>query len=284
MLGIGRDKGCEGRIGGAHQGGHSLFHTEGREPQAGEAHLAKLGLLVGTGCQRVAHISLRPELSVVRFTMSHTISLRPVLAGGRNVAFELAIKRVMDICVSAFLLVALSPLLLIVALLVRLTSPGPVFHTCDWIGHEGRPFRGWKFRTMIANADSMEAELRSQNEMTGPAFKITNDPRVTPVGRILRRYSIDELPQLWNVLRGDISLVGPGATGTRIRPVHGLPEAEAGGQAGHYLFVAGPGRHRISDYDRWVELDLEYIATWSLWLDIRILARTALVVVQGTGV
>ena len=217
--------------------------------------------------------------------MSHTISLRPVLAGGRNVAFELAIKRAMDICVSAFLLIALSPLLLVVALLVRLTSPGPVFHTCDWIGHEGRPFRGWKFRTMIPNADSMEAELRSQNEMTGPAFKITNDPRVTPVGRILRRYSIDELPQLWNVFKGDISLVGPRAPREHeYAQFTDFQKQKLAVKPGITCLWQVQGRHRISDYDRWVELDLEYIRTWSLWLDIRILARTALVVVQGTGV
>ncbi|OYU71050.1 MAG: UDP-phosphate galactose phosphotransferase [Alphaproteobacteria bacterium PA2] len=217
--------------------------------------------------------------------MSHTISLRPVLAGGRNVAFELAVKRVMDICVSAFLLVALSPMLLIVALMVRLTSPGSVFHTCDWIGHEGRPFRGWKFRTMIPNADSMEAELRSRNEMTGPAFKITNDPRVTPVGRILRRYSIDELPQLWNVLKGDISLVGPRAPREHeYAQFTDFQKQKLAVKPGITCLWQVQGRHRISDYDRWVELDLEYIATWSLWLDIRILARTALVVVQGTGV
>lgn len=217
--------------------------------------------------------------------MSHTISLRPVLAGGRNVAFELAVKRAMDICVSVFLLLVLAPLLLIVALLVKLTSRGPVFHTCHWVGQEGRPFSGWKFRTMVQNADAMETELRAQNEMTGPAFKITNDPRVTPVGRFLRRYSIDELPQLWNVLKGDISLVGPRAPREHeYAQFTEFQKQKLAVQPGITCLWQVQGRHRISDYDRWVELDLEYIRTWSLWLDIRILARTALVVLQGTGV
>lgn len=217
--------------------------------------------------------------------MSHTISLRPVLAGGRNVAFELALKRAMDICVSAILLVVLAPLLGVVALLVKASSEGAVFHTCHWIGKDGQPFKGWKFRTMVQNADALEATLRAQNEMTGPAFKITNDPRVTPVGRVLRRYSIDELPQLWNVLKGDISLVGPRAPREHeYAQFTDFQRQKLTVQPGITCLWQVQGRHRISDYDRWVELDLEYIRTWSLWLDIKILARTALVVVQGTGV
>ncbi|OXE37651.1 MAG: UDP-phosphate galactose phosphotransferase [Phenylobacterium zucineum] len=217
--------------------------------------------------------------------MTHTISLRPVLAEGRPVGIELALKRVMDVILSALLLLSLSPLLVLVALMVKMTSRGPIFHTCHWIGHEGRPFKGWKFRTMVENADAMEAQLSSQNEMVGPAFKITNDPRVTPVGRVLRRYSIDELPQLWNVLRGDLSLVGPRAPQAHeYARFTDFQRQKLAVRPGITCLWQVTGRHRINDYDRWVELDLEYIRSWSLWLDIKILARTALVVVQGTGV
>ena len=217
--------------------------------------------------------------------MSHTISLRPVLAGGRNVGFELAMKRVMDVGVSACLLLVLAPFLLLVAVLVKTTSKGLVFYTCHWIGHEERPFTGWKFRTMVENADAMEDQLKAQNEMIGPAFKITNDPRVTPIGRFLRRYSIDELPQLWNVLKGDISLVGPRAPREHeFVQFTEFQRQKLAVQPGITCLWQVQGRHRINDYDRWVELDLEYIRTWSLWLDIKILARTALVVIQGSGV
>lgn len=139
--------------------------------------------------------SYAPErAAVVRSTDSHV--------------YEIA-KRAFDIVVSAALLVALLPVFLVTALLVKLTSPGPIVFGQDRCGRDGKPFRCYKFRTMVQNAEILRAELLDRNEMSGPVFKIRNDPRITPLGRVLRKTSIDELPQLWNVLRGDMSFVGP---------------------------------------------------------------------------
>ena len=217
--------------------------------------------------------------------MSHTIGLRPVLAGGRNVVFELAVKRAMDIMVSVGLLLVLSPLLALIALAVKLSSQGSVLFTCHWVGKDGQGFSGWKFRTMVENADALEDQLQSQNEMKGPAFKMSNDPRVTPMGRFLRKFSLDELPQLWNVLRGELSLVGPRAPREHeYAKFTEFQKQKLAVQPGITCLWQVEGRHRINDYDRWVELDLDYIRRWSLWLDIQILAKTALVVLRGTGV
>ena len=209
----------------------------------------------------------------------------PRLAGGRDVRAAMGLKRLMDIGLSAVLLVFLSPLFLAIALLVKITSTGPAFYGVDWVGQGGRRFRGYKFRTMIVGADRQEAELQSRNEMRGPAFKMENDPRITPLGRFLRRYSLDELPQLWSVLKGDLSLVGP-------RPPRAHEYARfTPFQMGKMAVKPGitclwqvEGRHRISDFDDWVRLDVRYIETWSLWLDVKILVRTAGVVLRGTGV
>jgi len=217
--------------------------------------------------------------------MSHSISLRPVLGGGRDVRLELAGKRILDVAVSGLLLIVLSPLLALIALLVVTTSPGPLFYVCHWVGQGERRFSGLKFRTMVPNADALEAQLAAQNEMNGPAFKMTNDPRVTPLGRVLRRYSLDELPQLWNVLVGDISLVGPRAPREHeYAQFTEFQKQKLSVKPGITCLWQVEGRHRISDYDRWVEMDLDYIRRWSLWLDLQILAKTALVVVKGTGV
>lgn len=191
----------------------------------------------------------------------------------------------MDVAISAILIVILSPFLLALALAVRLSSKGPALYTCHWVGQEGRRFSGWKFRTMVENADALELELKDQNEMTGPAFKMTNDPRVTPLGRLLRKFSLDELPQLLNVLKGDLSLVGPRAPREHeYAQFTEFQKQKLAVQPGITCLWQVEGRHRISDYDRWVELDLDYIRRWSLWLDLQILAKTAVVVVRGTGV
>lgn len=209
---------------------------------------------------------------------------QPRLAGGRDVRVGLALKRLMDIGISVILLTVLFPLMLAIGLAVRTASPGPVFYGLDWVGQGGRRFRGYKFRTMIVGADRQEADLQSRNEMNGPAFKMDNDPRITPLGRVLRRYSLDELPQLWSVLKGDLSLVGP-------RPPRTHEYAQfTPFQMGKMAVKPGitclwqvEGRHRISDFDEWVRLDVRYIETWSLWLDVKILFRTAGVVLKGTG-
>ena len=197
----------------------------------------------------------------------------------------LFIKRLIDIVVSATLLVALAPLFLAIALAIRIATPGlPVFYRWQVVGFKGRRFTGYKFSTMIADADLRRAELTELNEMQGPVFKIKEDPRVTPIGRFLRKYSLNELPQLWSVLKGDMSLVGP-------RPA--FPHELQGYERWHKRkLCVRPGvtclwqvrgRNKISQFDDWVRMDLEYIDNWTLWLDIKILFRTVWAVVGGTG-
>jgi lipopolysaccharide/colanic/teichoic acid biosynthesis glycosyltransferase len=195
-----------------------------------------------------------------------------------------AIKRVMDVVGSALLLVVLSPVLIAIAALVKLSSGGPVFYRWHVAGEGGRPFMSYKFRSMYANADQIKAQLAHLNEMRGPAFKITGDPRITPVGKWIRRYSLDELPQLYSALKGDMSLVGPRP------PLVNEYELFTSYQKQKMLVRPGltclwqvNGRNRISDYDDWVRLDLEYIRTWSVRLDIRILIRTVREVLRGSG-
>lgn len=197
----------------------------------------------------------------------------------------LVVKRLIDIVVSATLLVLLVPLFLLIALAIKLTSPHlAVFYPWRVVGLNGRPFTGYKFTTMVADADEQKEQLLALNEMTGPVFKVKNDPRVTPLGRFLRKFSLNELPQLWSVLKGDMSLVGP-------RPAlsHELQRYELWHKR-KLTFKPGltclwqvSGRNRISDFDEWVRLDLEYIDRWSLWLDLRILGRTVRAVLSGSG-
>jgi exopolysaccharide biosynthesis polyprenyl glycosylphosphotransferase len=197
----------------------------------------------------------------------------------------LFVKRLIDIVVSATLLTLLTPLFLLIAAAIKLTTPKlPVFYPWRVIGLSGRPFTGYKFTTMVADADKQKARLMSRNEMEGPVFKIKRDPRITPLGYFLRKYSLNELPQLWSVLKGDMSLVGP-------RPAfrHELERYELWHKR-KLTFKPGitclwqvSGRNRITSFDEWVRLDLEYIDQWSLGLDMRILARTIWAVLSGSG-
>jgi lipopolysaccharide/colanic/teichoic acid biosynthesis glycosyltransferase len=196
---------------------------------------------------------------------------------------QLIVKRLFDIVGAAVLLIVLAPLLLLLALAIRVSSGAPVLFRWNVVGKEGRPFASFKFRTMVVNADQMKQELLDQNEMRGPVFKMKDDPRVTPIGRILRRYSLDELPQLWSVLKGDMSLVGP-------RPPLQY-EYEKFTDWQKQKLAVKPGMTSLwqvsgkpSDFDAWVRLDLEYVQRWSLWLDFQILVKTALVVVKGKNV
>lgn len=200
------------------------------------------------------------------------------MADGKHV--QRSLKRILDILISFGLLVLLSPLLLLIALAIRLSSGAPILYRWQVVGQGGRPFTGWKFRTMIANADRMKAELIAQNEMRGPVFKMKDDPRVTPPGKFLRRFSLDELPQLWSVLIGDMSLVGP-------RPPLESEYANFSDWQKKKLTMK-PGmtslwhvRGKPRDFDAWVKLDLEYIEHWSLWLDLKILFWTVVVVLTG---
>jgi exopolysaccharide biosynthesis polyprenyl glycosylphosphotransferase len=203
------------------------------------------------------------------------------LVSGPDRALALAAKRLLDIAAAGLGLVILSPVLAVIGLAIRLGDGGPVLFRQRRIGLHGRPFGVVKFRTMAVDAEERLAELKAANEIAGHAFKLSNDPRVTPVGRFLRRTSLDELPQLWNVLRGEMSLVGP-------RPP--LPTEVAGYDLWHRRRLSmKPGitglwqvrGRRDPEFDRWVESDLEYIDRWSLWLDIKILFRTIPAAVQG---
>jgi len=194
------------------------------------------------------------------------------------------IKRSLDFVIAGIALLILSPFLLIVGLLVKYTSPGPVFYPWNVIGRGGRPFRGYKFRTMLQNADELKAQLLRENEMNGPVFKMKDDPRVTPLGRILRKYSIYELPQLWSVLKGDMSLVGPRpAFAAECERYEEWQRRRLSVTPGITCLWQVNGRNQIVDFDEWVRLDLEYIDRWSLWLDVQILWRTLIVVIRGTG-
>jgi lipopolysaccharide/colanic/teichoic acid biosynthesis glycosyltransferase len=175
--------------------------------------------------------------------------------------------------------------MLAIALAIKFTSPGPALFRQKRSGLNGRPFTIYKFRTMATNAEQFKHELEAMNEMSGPVFKVTNDPRITPVGKILRKYSLDELPQLFNVVRAEMSLVGP-----RPLPVDEVKRFENLAHRRRLSVKPGltclwqvSGRNQISDFREWVRLDLEYIDNWSLWLDLKILFRTIPAVLRGTG-
>lgn len=198
--------------------------------------------------------------------------------------FLLAVKRTFDLIASSILLVLLSPLFLFIAIAIKATSPGPILFKQIRVGLNGRRFTLYKFRSMVEDADSKKQELLNLNEMDGPVFKIKDDPRLTRIGRFLRRTSLDEFPQLINVLKGNMSIVGP-------RPP--LPEEVANykpRQRRRLSMKPGltclwqiKGRNRITDFNKWMELDLWYIDNWSLKLDFKIFLKTITVVVLGRG-
>ncbi len=195
----------------------------------------------------------------------------------------LFLKRIADVGLAAALLVFTAPVLAAIALMIRLYSGGPVFYRAPRVGKKGRTFLCCKFRTMVTDADQTKDILRRRNEHQGPTFKLANDPRITRVGKFLRRYSLDELPQLWNVLRGEMSLVGP-------RP-HPLDDFERYALDHLRRLNVTPGMTGLwqvtarndPSFRRNLELDLEYIEHWSLWLDLRILCKTFSAVLGGSG-
>lgn len=212
---------------------------------------------------------------------------RPMLVfrSGPETSWQRVAKNIMDLVGSAFLLALLALPMLFVALLIKLTSPGPVLFRQRRSGLNGEPFTMLKFRSMVTDAEQLKHELDVLNEMTGPVFKVSNDPRVTPLGRQMRRFSIDELPQLVNVLRGEMSLVGP-----RPLPVDEVRRFDDLAHRRRLSVRPGltclwqvSGRNNVRDFKEWVRLDLDYIDHWSLWLDLKILARTVPAVFHGTG-
>ncbi|MBD3347404.1 MAG: exopolysaccharide biosynthesis polyprenyl glycosylphosphotransferase [Chitinivibrionales bacterium] len=194
------------------------------------------------------------------------------------------LKRLFDVSASLFFLALSFPLLLLIAIIIKVTSQGPVFFVQRRLGLNKRIFKMYKFRTMVPNAEQIQKELETKNEAKGPVFKIRNDPRITPIGRFLRKTSLDELPQLINVFMGDMSLVGPrplpvrdynGFENDRFRRRMSVPP-------GITCIWQANGRHNIP-FDQWMEMDLDYIDNWSLGLDMRIICKTVQSVLQGTG-
>ena len=190
------------------------------------------------------------------------------------------IKRAFDIIISFTVLLILLPLFIVIGLLIKITSRGPILHRYQMVGCEGKIFEGQKFRSMIINAHEIRDSLKEKNEMNGPAFKIKDDPRITKLGSFIRRYSLDEFPQLWNVLKGDMSIVGPRPPG---------PYEVAEFKEWHYKkLTVKPGitstwviNNKPTNFDEWVKLDIWYINHWSLLTDFSIILKTIPIVIMG---
>jgi exopolysaccharide biosynthesis polyprenyl glycosylphosphotransferase len=202
----------------------------------------------------------------------------PALAAGQRLA-----KRTFDIVAASLLLLLLAPAFVIITIAVRLSGPGPIIFRQTRQGRGGRPFTFLKFRSMVADAEAQRDQLEQFNEADGPIFKMRDDPRITRVGRILRTTSLDELPQLWNVICGEMTLVGPRP------PIPSEVLRYERWQRDRLLVTPGitglwqvSGRSELS-FDEMVTLDLEYIARWSFWLDLTILVRTVTTVIGGRG-
>jgi exopolysaccharide biosynthesis polyprenyl glycosylphosphotransferase len=233
-------------------------------------------------------VRVRAEMFQLQVARSYVDELQgvPVMTfqSGPADSWQLVMKRLIDIVGSVVLLLALMPLLATVALLIRLDSFGPVFFAQERVGFNKRRFRILKFRTMVAGSDHHQHMLEHLNEAEGPVFKIKNDPRITRVGRFLRRFSIDELPQLVNVLKGDMSLVGP-----RPLPVRDVERIDTRWHKRRFSIKPGitclwqvNGRSNIG-FNEWVRMDLDYIDKWSLGLDLLILMKTIPAVFRGPG-
>jgi len=198
--------------------------------------------------------------------------------------FRQAVKRTIDLVGASALLIVFSPLFLVLAIVVKLGSPGEIFYRWNVVGQGGRPFLSYKFRSMVRNADELKSTLEASNEMTGPVFKLTNDPRITKAGSWMRRYSLDELPQLVSVVKGDMSLVGPRPPlASEYQSFTEFQKQKLQVKPGITCLWQVNGRNRVNEFDQWVHLDLEYIRCWSLRLDFWILLRTVAAVVEGSG-
>lgn len=196
----------------------------------------------------------------------------------------LKLKSTLDFFFSFVIIMLISPVLLIIAIAIRLEDGGSVFFIQERVGLNGRRFYIFKFRTMVANAEALKISLLGQNEQTGPVFKITNDPRVTRIGRVLRKTSFDELPQFFNVMLGDMSVVGPRP------PIPSEVEKYEQWQKRRLTMKPGitctwqvSGRNNIS-FNEWVKLDLEYIDNWSLTQDMVLIFKTIKAMAAGTGI
>ncbi len=246
------------------------------------AYLAPMASLCEQEGKRL-RVVLVPGIAPVTGGRVETFGKHEILtiANGPDRILGLAAKRILDVVIAALALVVLAPVLALIAVAIKLEDGGPVFFRQTRSGLNGRPFRIVKIRTMVPDAETRLLDLADLNEISGHAFKVADDPRITRVGRVLRRTSLDELPQFWNVLRGQMSVVGP-------RPP--LPGEVADYDLWHRRRLSmKPGITGLwqvsarleAEFDRWVELDLNYIDRWSLWLDLKIMVRTVPAMLSG---
>lgn len=252
-------------------------------PEAAEFYRGVIDLCEQTGLK--LHV-LSDWLTDYRQVQVDHLSDQPVLSFSFSPSspWALSAKRAIDVFVSASLLLLSWPLLFLVAIAVRFDSPGPALFTQTRCGLRGRTFRLIKFRSMVANAETLRAQLASSNEMSGPVFKMNRDPRVTRLGRLLRKTSLDELPQLWNVLRGDMSLVGPRPPlPAEVQQYHLGSLRRLAMKPGMTGLWQVSGRNEIRDFEAWVRLDAYYIRHWSLLGDLKILLRTFGAVARMNG-
>ena len=206
------------------------------------------------------------------------------LSGTDRRVWQRKLKRLLDFAGSACALLVLSPLLALIVFLVFVLDGRPILYRWRVVGKDGIPFTSWKFRTMVRDADALKPTLLGLNEMSGPVFKIREDPRITRLGRVLRRFSLDELPQFWSVLKGDMSLVGPRP------PLVKEYDQFSEWQKQKLSVIPGitclwqvSGRNEITDFDDWVRMDLQYIQQWSLVEDFKIMLRTVGAVFRRRG-
>ncbi|OCC15608.1 Undecaprenyl-phosphate galactosephosphotransferase [Dissulfuribacter thermophilus] len=227
-------------------------------------------------------IMFRPETASITF--DDLVGLPTLLLSSTpRKDVQLLIKNIIDYVGAGLGLLIMSPLMLIIAILIKLDSSGPVFFIQERVGVNGRHFKLYKFRTMVKNAEELKKKLEQQNEMDGPVFKIKNDPRITRIGKILRKTSLDELPQLFNVLRGEMSLVGPRPPlPNEVEKYEPHQRRRLSMKPGLTCIWQVSGRNDV-DFDSWMKMDLEYIDNWSLLLDLKLIFRTMLVVLLGTG-
>lgn len=226
------------------------------------------------------------ELSLPKFTFGMVGDVPyPTITAPILVGIDFWIKRFFDLCFSMALILVLSPVYLLIALMIKLDSPGSIFFRQKRVGLYGQEFKIWKFRTMVTDAEVIQASLEAKNEIKdGVLFKMKDDPRITKIGKFLRLYSLDELPQLFNVLVGEMSLVGPRPLPLRdvqkFQTKHFIRQEVLPGITGLWQVS---GRSNIENFEDAVKLDMEYIENWSIWLDLKILLQTVSVVLQKTG-
>jgi len=240
-----------------------------------------VSVVLDSGLQRLGYRIEHPFAKAPQIAALATTTLSTIYSNRTY----LLLKRLCDVAISGVLLVLLAPLFLLLALLVKITSPnGPVFYHWRVLGQHRRPFVGYKFRTMVPNADQLKDQLMKRNEMTGPVFKMRNDPRITTFGKFLRKYSIDELPQLYSVLKGDMSLVGPRPPSRQEADQFEFwQRRKLSVKPGITCLWQVNGRSAIKSFDEWARLDLEYIERASVAFDFAILLRTIPVVILGSG-